>query len=69
MHVTTEQKLFLFNSIVGSMLSCASELLGFHRADGVDLIFNCFVNVFQNREKCTVFYVVKLDICLYLFFL
>jgi hypothetical protein len=42
LYVTKEQQMYLFDSMVGSVLGYASEIWGFHRARGTDFIHNCF---------------------------
>jgi hypothetical protein len=34
-YISTEQQCMLFDSMVGSFLSCASEIWGFHRAHDI----------------------------------
>lgn len=41
-YISTDQCCILFDSMVGSVLSYASEIWGFHRARDIELIFNRF---------------------------
>lgn len=70
-YATTEQKLFLFDSMVGSVLSYTSEIWVFHCTGDSDLIFYCFCSKYilqLGKIFLQCFYMVKLDICLYIFF-
>ena len=40
--ITPEEQMFLFDSMVGSILGYASEIWGFHRAKDIELIHNRF---------------------------
>ena len=40
--ITPEEQMFLFDSMVGSVLGYASEIWGFHRAKDIELIHNRF---------------------------
>ena len=55
-YVTTEQKMFLFDSMVGSVLSYASEVWGFHRAGDVDLVLNRFLKYVLNEVRMFLHY-------------
>jgi hypothetical protein len=42
LYVTKEQQMYLFDSMVGSVLGYASEIWGFHRARDIDFMHNLF---------------------------
>jgi hypothetical protein len=41
-YISTEQQCMLFDSMVGSVLSYASEIWGFHRVHDIEVIHNRF---------------------------
>jgi hypothetical protein len=45
LYVTKEQQMYLFDSMVGSVLGYASEIWGFHRARSIDFLM---IPIFQN---------------------
>jgi hypothetical protein len=43
--LTKEQQMYLFDSMVGSVLGYASEIWGFHRARSIDFLHNRFCKI------------------------
>ena len=64
-YISTEQQCMLFDSMVGSVLSYASEIWGFNRAHDIEVIHNCFCRFVLKIGKMylLLFCMVNLAIC------
>ena len=64
-YISTEQQCMLFDSMVGSVLSYASEIWGFHRAHDIEVIHNRFCRFVFKIVKMylLLFCMVNLAIC------
>ena len=64
-YISTEQQCMLFDSMVGSVLSYASEIWGFHRAHDIEVIHNRFCRFVLKIGKMylLLFCMVNLAIC------
>lgn len=51
--IGTNQKCYLFNTMVGSVLNYASEIWGFHRANDIEVVHNRFCRSVLNVGKTT----------------
>ena len=69
LYVTKEQQMYLFDSMVGSVVGYASEIWDFHRARDIDFMHNRFCRYVLKLGKnvCLPFYMVNLVIFLCMF--